>query len=79
MCVRVADDLKLFDLLAEESPQTAQQLAETSNAEELLVIRIMRVLVGMGMAAQVDKTSYAATPATRQMTLPSVRAGIRFL
>ena len=41
MCVRVAIDLKLFDLLSERSkttgPVTAAELAETSGAERLLI------------------------------------------
>ena len=78
MAVRIADDLKLYDLLVAYGSCTAQQMAEATGAEVLLITRIMRVLVGMGFAGQSDKTTYFPTPGTKQMTLPSVRAGVKF-
>ncbi|KAI9694548.1 MAG: hypothetical protein M1822_000164 [Bathelium mastoideum] len=78
MAVRVADDLKLYDLLVQHGSRTAQEMAATTGAEQLLIIRFMRVLVGMGLAGQSDRTTYFPTAATKQMTLASVRAGVRF-
>ncbi|KAI9709578.1 MAG: hypothetical protein M1820_003338 [Bogoriella megaspora] len=77
-CVRIADDLKIFDLLAERSPRTAEEIATITGAEHLFIVRIMRALVGMGFASQAGKETYGETQASRQMTLPSVRAGIRW-
>ena len=76
MCIRVADDLNLFYLLADK-PRTAEELAQLSGAQEELVLRIMRVLVATGFAAQAGHHRYDATPTTKNMTLPSVRAGVR--
>ena len=76
MCVRVADDLDLYRLLAEK-PRTAQELAQLSGAQEELILRLMRVLVATGFAAQAGHHRYDALPATRNMTLSSVRAGVR--
>lgn len=76
MCIRIADDLDLFRLLAEK-PRTAQELAQFSGAQYELVLRVMRVLVATGFAAQAGHHRYDATLATRNMTLPSVRAGVR--
>lgn len=79
MCIRVADDLKLFDLLSEKSPRTSGELANITGAEADLISRLFRTLVGMGFVKQVDKTHFAATSVSRQMTMPSVRAGIKFM
>lgn len=79
MCVRVADDLKLFDLLCERSPRSAHDLAEATGAEPGLITRLLRTLVGMGFAAQVGRDEFAPTAVSKQMTLRSVRAGVRFL
>ena len=65
-------------MLAEKSPRAAGELATATGAEHLFIVRIMRALVGMGFAAQVGKEAYAETQASHQMTLPSVRAGIRW-
>ena len=78
MAVRVADDLKLYDILVEHGSRTAQEMADATGAELLLVVRIMRVLVSMRLAGQSDKLTYIPTPGTKQMTLPSVRAGVKF-
>ena len=78
MCVRIADDLKLFDLLTYRSPRTAAELAELSGAEESLITRLFRTLVGMGFVSQISPSQFAATPVSRQMAKPSVRAGVKF-
>ncbi|KAF2726271.1 S-adenosyl-L-methionine-dependent methyltransferase [Polychaeton citri CBS 116435] len=77
MCVRVADELKIFDLLCEKSPRSTQELASITGAEHGLIVRVMRVLGGMGFAFQQSKNIYSATAVSKQMTLPSVRAGIK--
>lgn len=79
MCVRVADDLRLFDILSEKSPRSIQELATTTGAEEGLLLRLLRTLVGMGFAQQLGRQEFAATSVSRHMTKPSVRAGVRFL
>jgi DNA-binding IclR family transcriptional regulator len=78
MCVRVADDLRLFDLLCETSPRTVNELANTTNAEPGLIRRILRTLAGMGFVAQLDSESYGPTRISQQMVMRSVRAGVKF-
>lgn len=81
MCVRVADDLRLFDILTERSPQSVavSEIATITGAEEGLVLRLLRTLVGMGFALQSGKMEFAATPVSMHMTKASVRAGVRYL
>lgn len=84
MCVRLAIDMRLFHILSDaKQPMTVGQLSDECKAEEGLVARIVRTLVGMGFAAQVEMPSreraFTATGTTRQMTKPSTAAGVRFL
>lgn len=78
MCVRLADELKLFDLVCEKSPRTIAELATLTTAEEGLIRRIFRTLAGMGFVAQLSKDEHAATAVSKQITLASVRAGVKF-
>ena len=84
MCVRLAIDLQLFEILAGASePLTADQLASECNAEKGLVSRIVRTLAGMGFASQVKavegEAAFVPTAVTKHMTMPSAQAGIKFL
>lgn len=78
MCVRIADDLDLFTLLSTQSPRTLAELVSITGAEQGLITRIFRTLVGMGFVRQVDSTHFAANAVTKQMAMPSVRAGVKF-
>jgi hypothetical protein len=83
-CVRVGIELGLFDsLAAAQTPLTLSQLAKQCNdADPQLVRRIVRTLVGMGFAADArtadGSNAFAATAITRQMTIPSAKAGLIF-
>ena len=82
-CVRLAIDLGILDQLAtSQEPLTARQLASQKNADETLVLRIARTLVGMGFAADAQtafgSNAFAATKATKQATIPSAKAGLKF-
>lgn len=81
MCVRIADDLNLFDILSDRSPNSisANELATISGAEVGLILRLLRTLVGMGFASQTGNEEFAATHVSKHMTKESVRAGVRFL
>jgi DNA-binding IclR family transcriptional regulator len=81
MCVRVADDLKLFDILSEQSPQpvAVKTLAAASGAEEALLLRVLRTLAGMGFVRHIARDKFASTRVSMHMTKASVRAGVRFL
>ena len=81
MCVRVADDLKLFDILSERVPQsmTLKAIAAISGAQEQLLLRLLRTLAGMGFVRQTGKEEFTATPVSIHMTKMNVRAGVRYL
>lgn len=79
MCVRVADDLKLFDHLEAKSPRSTKELAVITGAEEGLLLRLLRTASGMGFARQIGPREFAATAVSMQMTKASVRAGLKFL
>jgi DNA-binding IclR family transcriptional regulator len=81
MCVRVADDLKLFDILSERAPDSmnVKAVAAVSGAQEQLLLRLLRTLAGMGFVRQTGKEDFAATPVSMHMTKASVRAGVRYL
>ena len=84
MCVRLAIDLQLFEILAGASePLTADQLASECNTEKGLVSRIVRTLAGMDFASQVKavegEAAFVSTAVTKHMTMPSAQAGIKFL
>lgn len=78
MCVRVADEFDIFELLCDKSPRTTAELASITNAEESLIRRILRTLAGIGFVAQNSKDDYSATAVSQQMTMRSVRAGVKF-
>ena len=78
MCVRLANDLLLFDRLCGKSPQSITELSQATGAENGLVSRLLRSLSGMGFVRQVSATEYTATAVSEQMTKPSVRAGVKY-
>lgn len=81
MCVRVADDLKLFDILSEHAPYSVdvKTIATISGAQDQLLLRLLRTLAGMGFVRQTGNEDFAATPVSVHMTKASVRAGVRYL
>lgn len=81
MCVRVADDLRLFDILSQHSPHpvAVKTIAAITGAQEGLLLRILRTLTGIGFVRQVESNNFAATRVSIHMTKASVRAGVRFL
>lgn len=77
--IRTSIDLGLFDILSADGPVAVAEVASKTGAETELILRLLRALDGMGFAKQVDTDSFAATPVSRQMTLPNIQAGVRFL
>ncbi len=75
MCLQVANDLGLFDLIVSKS-RSAHEMASVTGANEKLIVRIMRMMVAIGFVEQSGDRVYSATPMTRLMTLPSVKAGV---
>jgi DNA-binding IclR family transcriptional regulator len=77
MCLRVADELNIFTLISQK-PCSSQEIANSTGADEKLVVRIMRMVIAMGFATRSDSALYSPTLAGTHLTLPSVSAGLKF-
>ncbi|KAF2234310.1 S-adenosyl-L-methionine-dependent methyltransferase [Viridothelium virens] len=79
MAIRVAIDLGIFKILTSRNgnPISSKELAAQTQAEVLLVVRIMRVLVAIQFAGEDGKETYVATPLTRAIAKPASEAGLR--
>ena len=68
MSLQVGIDLQLFKILASStSPLTSVDLAKQCGAEELLVVRVMRVLTAAGIVGEVGPQIYKATAVTQAL------------
>ena len=75
--VSVADQLGIFDRLSERASWSTADLASVTGAESGLVLRLLRILCGLGFAAQLDADEFGSTGVSRQMTKASVKAGVK--
>ncbi|ETN46267.1 uncharacterized protein HMPREF1541_00451 [Cyphellophora europaea CBS 101466] len=75
-CVRIAIDLNLFRVLVSSPDTTATGLAKTVGAQPGLIVRLMRVLCGIGFARETGKFRYGPTSVTKHMCIPSTTASI---
>lgn len=75
---RVASDLKLFEILSQKEGSTVstKQLAETTNADQVLLGRILRYLASVGMVEEVGEDEWTATNITKTLSVPGLKAGI---
>lgn len=78
MAVRVSHDLDLFNLLVQE-PRTVADMAKLTGAEHQLVLRLARTLCSLGLITQLGTEKYGASAVTKQLTRPSVKAGMIIL
>ncbi|KAH0848344.1 Demethylsterigmatocystin 6-O-methyltransferase [Fonsecaea pedrosoi] len=67
--VRTALELDLFNLLGQST--TASELAQKTGADVTLIVRLMRVLTGFHIVAELGEETYAATPVSRALTMPA--------
>ncbi|KAK1143713.1 hypothetical protein N8T08_006113 [Aspergillus melleus] len=78
ICVRVAVENKFLQAIAEnDSPITSAEIARGTNTEELLVVRVMRVLTAIGFADETAHQTYAANEVTRFAILPGSIAAVK--
>ncbi|UNI14259.1 hypothetical protein JDV02_000906 [Purpureocillium takamizusanense] len=72
ICSRIALEYKLLHTLVarDGKPITASELASESGADELLIIRVMRVLAPIGLCDEVGPQTYASNVNTRFRVLP---------
>ncbi|KAF4635742.1 hypothetical protein G7Y89_g2347 [Cudoniella acicularis] len=75
-----AIDLNLFEfLVARNGPITTAELATLSGGEELLIMRVFRLLASTGFLAEVDEQTWVATPVSQAMTIKEIAAGHRMI
>lgn len=67
------------DLVAAGKPKTAKELAESTGAAEMLIIRMMRPLTAFGVFREVDVYTYESTPISQVLTAPHLLGGYQFL
>ena len=72
----MAVDLRIFHILVEsaETPISSADLAAQCNAEEVLVIRIMRVVTAAGYAQESGEREYVATQLSHAMVAKHIEA-----
>ncbi|KAI9730961.1 MAG: hypothetical protein M1818_008036 [Claussenomyces sp. TS43310] len=58
---------------------TAKQLSEQTGASALLIVRVMRVLIALGICDEVGEEVYLATPVTETLASPGFTGGTRYL
>ncbi|KAK2756094.1 hypothetical protein FQN54_005501 [Arachnomyces sp. PD_36] len=78
--IRLAVDLDLFDIITRnEKPISAKELAAATGAEELLIVRIMRLACALGFVGETDIETYSANAYTRTFTEPVSKAAAKFV
>ncbi|KAF2755429.1 hydroxyindole O-methyltransferase [Pseudovirgaria hyperparasitica] len=76
--LRIAVDLRIFHILCDANgPVTSRQLAEKTNAEELLIVRLMRLLCSFDFAKEACEKVYLATKYSKAMTEPGIEGGMK--
>jgi hypothetical protein len=72
----MAVDLRIFHILVERAgtPISSEELASQCNAEEVLLVRIMRAVTAAGYAKESDARHYVATRMSQAMVVPHIEA-----
>ncbi|KAJ5100560.1 O-methyltransferase [Penicillium angulare] len=77
---RIAVDLELFTHIVQaKEPITAARLAALSGAEELLIVRILRLLSAAHFVQEVSPQTWTATRITEVMATDEIAAGHRMV
>src|ERR1700761_9466962 len=72
MSVKIAIDLKVFEIIAEK-PHTLAELAEKTKANPMLLKRILRLITAIGYLKQEEVDKWEATPLTFAATVPPLK------
>ncbi|TVY53262.1 O-methyltransferase asqD [Lachnellula cervina] len=64
---------------SKNGPITATELAALSGAEELLIVRVLRLLAASGVLNEVDEKTWTFTPVRQAMATPDIAAGHRMI
>ncbi|KAL3476738.1 S-adenosyl-L-methionine-dependent methyltransferase [Aspergillus californicus] len=76
---RTAVDLNLFKHIVQSGPITSKILAELTGAEELLIVRILRVLSATHFVQESGPKTWTATRITKAMATDEIAAGHRMI
>jgi hypothetical protein len=69
----------LTELAKAGTPKSAKELATLCNADELLIVRLMRPLVALGVFRETDAQTYETTPVSQTLTAPPLIGGYQFM
>ena len=59
-----------------KNPKSSKELAETTRVDPVLLIRFLRYLAAIDAISEVDEDRYAANNVSRNLTVPSLAAGL---
>ncbi|KAL4929892.1 S-adenosyl-L-methionine-dependent methyltransferase [Aspergillus undulatus] len=76
---QIAVDLNLFENIVQNGPVTSARLAELSGADEMLIIRILRLLSSVHFVAETAPRTWKASRITRTMATKEIAAGYRII
>ncbi|KAK2615902.1 hypothetical protein N8I77_002625 [Diaporthe amygdali] len=80
VAARIADGLNLFKHIVNHGgPISSEKLAALSQGEELLIVRILRLLATVGFVNEVGFQKWEATGITRAMATEEIAAGHRMV
>ncbi|MCJ1476920.1 hypothetical protein MMC13_005589 [Lambiella insularis] len=66
-------------IVRSEKPLTAEELGSITGADHLLIVRLMRPLVALGIFKETDVETYTSTPISSTLTAPSLIGGYQVL
>ncbi|KIJ48665.1 hypothetical protein M422DRAFT_777827 [Sphaerobolus stellatus SS14] len=67
------------DLVKGGKPKTAKELSTSCGGDEMLIIRMMRPLVALGICHETDVQTYASTPVSEALTTPALSGGFQYM
>ncbi|KAI0505343.1 sterigmatocystin 8-O-methyltransferase [Xylaria bambusicola] len=80
IAVKIAIEMNVIEHIVKATgPITSDELAKLTNAEELLISRVLRVIASVGLVANVGDRTWQATPVTKAMAFEGVSAGYRMI
>jgi DNA-binding IclR family transcriptional regulator len=75
-CIAVINRLDIFKRLT-IGPLTATELAQQTEADRWLIVRLMRAATAWGLIKEIGPETYQATPASFVLAAPPCAAGLR--
>ncbi|KAF3061295.1 Demethylsterigmatocystin 6-O-methyltransferase [Daldinia childiae] len=77
---RVAVDLNIFKIIADhDGPTTSLELAALTGADEIMLVRILRLISSLGFVEEVGERTWIATPITKVMAKEEIAATHRMV